>query len=475
LYGNAGLCPNYGTVAWSPDGSKLIFHTIDIREFLILDYSSGNHTTFFPKNGIEADWIVGVDWSNDKDYFLVTGSYHSIDRIWVVSLKDSIATLILGLPSQIKYPRWGKAADRIYFLSYNESPCLMKLNITTGSPPDRGDLTTLINGLLTSGPISISANDKIIIYPIQLSWANIWSTMLDSAGNTTNSQLTFSKWPIGGLSISPDGREVLYGAIGESGLQLYMVPIGGGGPIQITRNGGKRPAWSPDGNLIAFTHPDTPNVCLATINRDGTSFKKYPGSLQSDDTDDKTWISGNEVVYQLPGNRNFEMLNLKTGQTKRLLDDDSLGWAFGARISPDKSKFAMFLNRVFSSDSAKAYYNSILSIPDSIMAINGRLEARGIWLISNKDNTKIPLCWTESGTFVLGWSRDGNWVYFCLGGGKSIYKIHIISHIINKVTSLAAIPNYEIEMMPNENGFVYSVSENLRDLWMVENFDPEAQ
>jgi|WetSurMetagenome_2_1015567.scaffolds.fasta_scaffold15848_2 Tol biopolymer transport system component len=473
--GTPDYAQNYGTVAWSPDGSRLIFHTIDITEFIIIDYITGNHTAFYPKNGLEADWIYGVDWSSDESYILVSGAYRSDDMLWVVSLKDSLATLISGLPSQIKYPRWGKTNNRIYFLSYNDSPCLMRLNIRTGSPSESGDLTTLINGLLTEGPISISADNKMIIYPLQLSWANLWTTVLDSAGNTINRQLTFNKWPIGGVAISPDGHEVIYGAIGESGLQIYLVSIEGGKPTQITRNGGKRPVWSPDGNRIAFTHPDTPNVCLAIINREGASFHNYPGSLQSDDTDDKEWISESEIIYQLPGNRNFETLNLETGMTKKLLDDDSLGWAFGVCISPDKSKFALFLNRSFSSNSAREKNYSLLPVPDSIKAINGRLEARGIWIISKEDNVMVPLCWTESGTFVLGWSRDGNWVYFCPGGDKIIYKINISNHTIKKVATLAAIPGYEIEMMPDENGFVYSVSENFRDLWMVENFDPDVK
>lgn len=57
-------------------------------------------------------------------------------------------------------------------------------------------------------------------------------------------------------AISPDGRWLAYKSDETGRFEIWVQPIAGGTPVQVTRDGGSNPAWSPDGRELFYDDGD---------------------------------------------------------------------------------------------------------------------------------------------------------------------------------------------------------------------------
>ena len=102
-----------------------------------------------------------------------------------------------------------------------------------------------------------SADGKWVIVSANLSGRfNLWKYSADGSGAPV--QLTHSDDRQGGLTLSPDGKWVVYQQDhgGDEMYDLYAVPLAGGEPVNLTNSGtvsetGAR--FSPDGKTLAFS------------------------------------------------------------------------------------------------------------------------------------------------------------------------------------------------------------------------------
>ncbi|MGI9065360.1 MAG: protein kinase domain-containing protein [Pyrinomonadaceae bacterium] len=67
-------------------------------------------------------------------------------------------------------------------------------------------------------------------------------------------RLTFGQGLQTGPAWSPDGRFIAYASDGDANFDIWVQPVGGGNPVQVTRSPAHdwQPDWSPDGNSIVF-------------------------------------------------------------------------------------------------------------------------------------------------------------------------------------------------------------------------------
>jgi TolB protein len=54
---------------------------------------------------------------------------------------------------------------------------------------------------------------------------------------------------------SPQGDKIAYSGMASGEINIYVIDVDGGDPIQLTQNQGSNesPSWSPDGSLIVFS------------------------------------------------------------------------------------------------------------------------------------------------------------------------------------------------------------------------------
>ena len=116
----------------------------------------------------------------------------------------------------------------------------------------------------------------------------------------------------GSHGVSPDGRElaITCGLPGRPEARVYVTPVGGGTPRQVTETGGSYfHGWSPNGKTILVTRGGQGAHDIFAINSDGTGERKLtPGKGIDDDPDfspDGRWIyfnsdrSGTQQIWRM--------------------------------------------------------------------------------------------------------------------------------------------------------------------------------
>ncbi len=99
----------------------------------------------------------------------------------------------------------------------------------------------------------------------------------------TLTRLTFDAGLQTDPAFSPDGRFIAYAGDASGSFDIWVQPLSGGEPVQLTRSPSQEtePAWSPDGTMIAFhSDRDDGGICLVPAlggpERRVSSFGRFP-------------------------------------------------------------------------------------------------------------------------------------------------------------------------------------------------------
>ena len=77
------------------------------------------------------------------------------------------------------------------------------------------------------------------------------------------------------------------------------------------------------------------------VNQTAYEYSRVSESSRANELIVLAWGPGAKIMYQMPGNRNFNFIDPHSGKETPFVSNDSVGWMFSPRYSPDGTKIAI--------------------------------------------------------------------------------------------------------------------------------------
>lgn len=436
-----------GESCWSRDGSQIITaNGTDIGGTLVsIDRSTGIQKRL-PSPTYQ--WFRDIDCSRNTDMLLLLVDSSGKHQIWTMRTDGTGQHKFVETEDQILSPRWSPRGDAIlYFLKQGDTSDLLRMPISGQTIP-----ATIISGLEVGDYFTLSHDGAEMAYTRTQNYSNLWSVDLIGSGTSAklDRQLTLGTLSYGHPSISPDGRWVVF-TMGSSDKQnIYKMAINGGQPAQLTffdTATSTSPAWSPDGQQVAFICDQGGAAKVWIVSADGTSARQLHRTDASDTNRELAWAPSTDIIYQKPGMHNLRRLNVGSQEESVIRSEDADGWlTLSPRSSPDGKRIAVYWSRH---------------------------DADGVWVINLERYSEELFGPRHYAPF--GWSPDGNFVYaFMIEGGREIIQIDLRgSREFKPIITLGG----EIDsaaISPDGRKIIVSVEESKSDVWLLRNFETHA-
>jgi Tol biopolymer transport system component len=318
-------------VQWLPDMSGLIVvagEAVGVAQLWLLSYPGGEKRRI--TNDLNAYRAIGLTADGRN---LATVQSSGLINIWVAPEGDAARAARLPTGNVGFYTSAGNnlswtPKDQLVFVS-NEGG---KVDLWTADPNgnNRKQLTT--NG---GASPAVSADGRYIVFISARSGSRcVWRMSVDGSN-----PVRLTNGPSDALpSLTPDGRWVIYTVLEAAKPTVWKVSIDGGEPVQLMDRVVTTAAVSPDGKLLAYTYPESPDP-FAPPNRIGlvtfddlkpvTTFEFTPSGTVS--TLLQWSRDGKSVLYSVNRNNvsNVWSQPIEGGQPKQITDfKDSLMTGF---------------------------------------------------------------------------------------------------------------------------------------------------
>ncbi len=385
-----------------------------------------------------------IDCSASAGLILAVTSASGKSQIRTFKPDGSEENTLVETRGRIYSARWSPAGDSIYYLHAKGSTKeLVKVPATrTAAEP-----AVLADGLQAGRFFTLSGDGSWLAYTREDHYENLWRIDLPAAGKKAKeiSRLTSGTFSYGKSNFSPDGRWIVFArGPNRDETNIFTMPAGGGEPAQLTfLNHATNPAWSPDGQRIAFVSNQNGTPKVWTIGANGGNARPLERTNASNTHNQLTWWPSSDIVYQQPGSQNFLRFNDKTNEETPIIPRDR---AIGFLHSP-----------VFAPDGKK-------------LAVQWRRGDTGLWIIYPDPYSETLLQTGE--IYPLGWSPDGRYVYAIR---RAIEIVRVQVSTPSDVTVVATLPGNggnDASLSPEGKEIVVSVGEDRSsDVWLMQNFD----
>jgi hypothetical protein len=202
------------------------------------------------------------------------------------------------------------------------------------------------------------------------------------------------------MAVAPANGQIAYYQQGGSGASVHRIDPNGTNDAVVVSGDGDRPAWSPDGQQLAFTsarHPGPQSYDVYRIAPDGTA----PVPLATDATDDQdaAWSpGGGQIAFTSLRSGNYDVWVMNAdGSTPVNLTASSSSLDMAPTWSPDGTKIAFRSKRAGSFD---------------------------IWVMDANGDNPVQLTNDHAFDADPDWSPDGSLIaYTHVGGTAEIWTV----------------------------------------------------
>ena len=291
-------------------------------EFRLWDVFGGTQMRGLRFNATEDKWrriahriadavyqrITGEEGYFDTRIVYVSETGPATDRIKRIAIMDQDGAnheFLTDGSDLVITPRFHPEGTSIAYMAYRGPvPQIYQRNLLTGTERPLGNFPgmTFAPKFAPSGNLmamSLATNGNSDLYLLDVINGRVGS---QSERLTRNQAIDTSP------SFSPSGTEMVFNSDRAGSPQLYVMDINGGSPKRISFGGGNygSPAWSPRGDLIAFTKIKDGLFHIGVMRTDGSDERLLTRSALDESP---TWSPNGRVIL-------FSRKDYRTSRTK---------------------------------------------------------------------------------------------------------------------------------------------------------------
>ena len=187
------------------------------------------------------------NWTPDGKYFLFQVEHAGRWDLWALPEKASLLhrpaapVQLTNGPLSYEYPISSRTGHQIFAVGSKKHGELVRYDVKSRQ------FTSYLSGI-SAVESRVSPDGKWVVYE-SYPEHSLWRCRPDGSDRQ---QLTFPPMMAYYPEISPDGTKIAFtGTTPYSLVDVYVIPISGGSPEKVVE-WGHAPAWSPDGNSLAF-------------------------------------------------------------------------------------------------------------------------------------------------------------------------------------------------------------------------------
>ena len=327
-----------GNMDWSPDGSQIVHQakiSNDKSGIFLYTLATGKNIKL-----TDDTTVADPSFSYDGKQIAFTSWRDGNSELYVMNSDGSNVRRLTNHPAFDNYPVFAPDGTAIVFQSNreNERTEIYLQNLNGDSPPRK---IASFNGETGISPKCWAADGtELLVWTNQNGKAQIVRAKIEPYP----SKLVLSDETAGLSSprLAPDGRQILYQAqLEDRRVEIRLTDL----ETRTTRSIFKTapnyplnfplaPAWSPDGQRIAFTDRAGGNSEIFIINTDGSNLR----NLSNDPLPDTNPVfspDGNEIIFvrDFYGKSHLYRMNLDGTNQRRLTEKD--GYELTPSFSPD--------------------------------------------------------------------------------------------------------------------------------------------